>query len=183
LVPAGGPYLLQAVKDGIKVQQVTPPVEVGIEYDLGSADCSTTAVALIIQAMLAEGTDLADINLADIEADADFNEVLNSVCDVLGAGEDPAVSAVVQQAVEDFLTTTPPHPNPTPATVINIAAIPGVTAPITGATPVATITATDQYTGTVTWSPTHSPFWAATEYTATITLTAKTGFTLTGVAV
>jgi hypothetical protein len=67
------------------------------------------------------------------------------------------------------------------AAVINIAAIPGVTAPVKNATPVATITATDQYTGTVTWSPTHSPFWAATEYTATITLAPKAGFTLTGV--
>ena len=67
------------------------------------------------------------------------------------------------------------------AAVINIAAIPGVTAPVKNATPVTTITATDQYTGTVTWSPTHSPFWAATEYTATITLTTKAGFTLTGV--
>jgi hypothetical protein len=51
-VPAGGPYLLQAVKEGMKVQQVTPQVEVGIEYDLGTADCTTTAVALIAQAML-----------------------------------------------------------------------------------------------------------------------------------
>jgi len=66
--------------------------------------------------------------------------------------------------------------------VINIAAIPGVTAPVTGATPVTTITETAQYTGTVTWVPVHNPFQAATAYTATITLTAKTGFTLTGVA-
>ena len=50
-VPAGGPYLLEAVKDGVKLQQITPPVEVGIEYDLGTADCTTTAVALIVQAM------------------------------------------------------------------------------------------------------------------------------------
>jgi hypothetical protein len=65
---------------------------------------------------------------------------------------------------------------------INIAAIPGVTAPVTGATPDTTVTATTQYTGTVTWTPAHNPFQAATAYTATITLTAKTGFTLSGVA-
>ncbi|MCX6090874.1 MAG: carboxypeptidase-like regulatory domain-containing protein, partial [Candidatus Atribacteria bacterium] len=33
LVLPGGPYLLQVVKEGMKVQQVTPPVEVGKEYD------------------------------------------------------------------------------------------------------------------------------------------------------
>jgi len=295
LVPAGGPYLLQAIKDGIKVQQITPSVEVGIEYDLGTADCSTTAVALIVQAMLEDDSypdDPADINLANIEADWYFTGVLNSVCDVLGTGVDPAVSALVQQAVEDFLHPPTPTPHPTPTvpvaapviatvskiadkeenptvivtgtnfkypggvaadltvkvtlgerkktpaalelgtvtfvstteitvaftgraaagdvitiqanasafdpagvsasntltinvpepTVINIAAIPGVTAPVKNIIPVATITATDQYTGTVIWSPTHSPFWAATTYTATITLNAKAGYTLTSVA-
>ena len=67
-------------------------------------------------------------------------------------------------------------------TVISIAAIQGVTAPVIGSTPVTTITETSQYTGTVVWSPTNDPFAGGTVYTATITLTAKTGFTLTGVA-
>jgi hypothetical protein len=66
--------------------------------------------------------------------------------------------------------------------VINIAAIPGVTAPVTGATPVTTITATAQYTGTVTWDPVAVPFLGSQVYTATITLTPEAGFTLTGVA-
>jgi uncharacterized repeat protein (TIGR02543 family) len=117
-VPAGGPYLLQAVKNNVKVQQFTPQVEVGIEYDLGTADCSTTAVALIVQAMLdAEDfpNDPADINLADIEADPDFNDVMSIVCSTIEAGEDPSLSAVVQQAVEDFLSPpAPPAPAPTP---------------------------------------------------------------------
>ena len=71
---------------------------------------------------------------------------------------------------------------PETAAVIDIAAIPGVTAPVTGATPVTTITATAQYTGTVTWVPADDPFQGSKVYTATITLTAKAGFTLTGVA-
>lgn len=66
-------------------------------------------------------------------------------------------------------------------TVIDIAAISGVTAPVQGATPVTAITETDQYTGTVSWSPADSPFDYETVYTATITLTAKTGYTLSGV--
>lgn len=67
-------------------------------------------------------------------------------------------------------------------TMVNLSAIPGVTAPVTGATPVTTITETEQYTGTVTWSPSvPTTFWSGTAYTATITLTSKTGYTLTGV--
>ena len=47
-----------------------------------------------------------------------------------------------------------------------------MTAPITGGTPVTTITATTEYTGTVTWSPADATFAANTVYTATVTLTA-----------
>ncbi|MBS7525235.1 S-layer homology domain-containing protein [Fusibacter paucivorans] len=67
----------------------------------------------------------------------------------------------------------------TPA--VDIAVIEGVTPPVKNAVPVTTITETDQYTGTVTWSPDDNPFATATTYTATITLTPKTGFTLSGV--
>ena len=114
-VPAGGPYLLEAIKDGVKVLQITPQVEAGIEYDLGTADCRATAVALIAQAMMdAEDypDDPTDINLADIEADPNFNDVMSVVCSAIEAGGDPAESALVQQAVEDFLH--PPTPTPPP---------------------------------------------------------------------
>ena len=70
----------------------------------------------------------------------------------------------------------------TSATPITIDEIPGVTAPVRGAAPAGTITETAQYTGTVTWSPADNPFKASTVYTAAITLTPKTGYTLTGVA-
>ncbi len=80
------------------------------------------------------------------------------------------------------ITAVFPATGAAPDTTINIAAIPGVTAPVRTATPVTTITETAQYTGTVTWDPAHNPFGASTVYTATITLTPKAGFTLTGVA-
>jgi len=65
---------------------------------------------------------------------------------------------------------------------ITTAAIAGVTAPVTGATPVSTITDTTEYAATITWNGTPSTFAASTAYTATITITPKTGYTLTGVA-
>jgi hypothetical protein len=87
--------------------------------------------------------------------------------------------------------TPPPPPPPEPVavapsapidTVISVAAIAGVTAPVTGATPVTTTTAGTGYTGTVTWSGSPATFASATTYTATITLTASSGYTLTGVS-
>ncbi len=65
--------------------------------------------------------------------------------------------------------------------VINISAIPGVVVPVRDEIPVTTEIDTVQYTGTITWSPSGSPFAASTVYTANIVLTAKNGFTLTGV--
>ena len=67
-------------------------------------------------------------------------------------------------------------------TAISIAAIEGVTAPASGETPVTAITPTAQYTGTVSWNGSPATFAESTAYTATITLTAKSGFTLQGVA-
>jgi len=66
---------------------------------------------------------------------------------------------------------------------VTIAAIEGITIPRARRTPVNTIIENAQYTGTITWSPAISEiFERNTQYTATITLTAKTGFTLQGVA-
>ncbi|MDN5299921.1 MAG: large repetitive protein, partial [Clostridiales bacterium] len=64
---------------------------------------------------------------------------------------------------------------------IDIAAIGGVTVPVKNGIPVATVTETAQYTGTVTWSPSGDFFAPETAYTATITLTPKTGYTLNGI--
>ena len=64
---------------------------------------------------------------------------------------------------------------------IATAAIAGVTAPVKGATPVATIAETSEYTATISWSPADATFAADTAYTATITITPKAGYTLTGV--
>ncbi len=57
-----------------------------------------------------------------------------------------------------------------------------VTAPVTGATPQATIVSTAQYDATISWSGTPTTFAAGTAYTATIVVTPKAGYTLTGVA-
>jgi formylglycine-generating enzyme required for sulfatase activity len=70
-----------------------------------------------------------------------------------------------------------------PDDVVTISDITGVTPPGYGKTPVTEITETDQFTGTVSWNPEPSDetFAATTVYTATITLTAKPGYTLEGV--
>ncbi len=67
------------------------------------------------------------------------------------------------------------------AIVINTPAIAGVTAPATDATPVSSLADGTGYTATISWSPSGAIFLNTTVYTATVTLTPKTGYTLTGV--
>jgi hypothetical protein len=105
--------------------------------------------------------------------------VVTNTATVNGTPTATVTSAVATVTVT--VTATPPAP--AEDETISIAAISGVTAPVYGATPVTVITATTQYTGTVSWSPAVSgTFAAGTAYTATITLTPKAGYTLTGVA-
>ena len=110
----------------LKYSRLPPQVEIGIEYDLGTADCSTTTVALIAQAMLDVEdypNNPADINLADIEADTNFNDVMSIVCSTIEAGGDPTESALVQQAIEDILHPPAPTPTPTPPSLNDAKAI------------------------------------------------------------
>ena len=72
--------------------------------------------------------------------------------------------------------------NNSTVTIINIAAIQGITVPVKDGIPVKTISENEQYSGTVTWNGNPVTFAANTVYTATITLTAKTNYTLKGVA-
>ncbi len=72
-------------------------------------------------------------------------------------------------------------PATAPDTTISTQAITGVTPPVEMATPVSTLPDATDYTATIEWSPTDAAFIAGTAYTATITVTPKIGYTLTGV--
>lgn len=73
-----------------------------------------------------------------------------------------------------------------PTQTVTLLEIPDAIAPINGQAPVTTIAETEQYTGVVAWSDDDGNpvdlFEPDTTYIATITLTAKEGYTLTGVA-
>jgi hypothetical protein len=94
---------------------------------------------------------------------------------------EPGVKDIVITGSESGAQTFTGAFEVTSLTVIDIAAMPGVTLPATGGTPVAVIIETAQYTGTISWNPADNPFQSGTVYTATITLMAKAGYTLTGV--
>ena len=104
----------------------------------------------------------------------------------------PVISSLPQLPVVSPVTATPtPTPTPTPSeevivpadpTLISTAAIAGLSVPLPGNEPDTSVTPGTGYTASVSWSPNHAAFVSNTSYTATITLTAATDYTLTGVA-
>ena len=65
--------------------------------------------------------------------------------------------------------------------IISISSVTGLGVPVAGSTPSTIITSNNQFSGIVTWSPTDETFKNSTQYTATITLTPKDGFTFQGI--
>ncbi|MCL2544440.1 MAG: Ig-like domain-containing protein [Clostridia bacterium] len=106
----------------------------------------------------------------------------NSTAVVTGISGGTAIITATARAGVSTTCTVTVNAGP-PAAVIDIAAIQGVVAPVRGAAPATSIIETAQYTGAISWSPNVTGTFApSTQYTATITLAPKSGFTLTGVA-
>ena len=91
----------------------------------------------------------------------------------------PVISSEPTNPVVSQLNVTPSAS--ADPTVINSAAITGLSVPLPGNVPDTSVAAGLGYTASVTWSPNPAAFVSNTSYTATITLTATTGYTLTGV--
>ena len=179
-VPPGGPYLLKAVKGDAILEQITCSVEVGIEYDLGTVDCTTTAAALIAQAMIAEGENPEDIDCAAIMSDANFDDVSSIVCSTIKAGGDPTTSSTVEQAIEDFLNPTTPIPAPTYTVTFDsnegsaVSPITGIAYNATITLPTAPIKALNTFAGWFSDDETFLvPFTASTPVAADIIVYAK----------
>jgi hypothetical protein len=180
---------VELIGDTLIFKDVIPQaVAADEDYDAGDMDPESTALALLLEALIASGENPSDIDLQEIKSDNGFLALVSQVTSVLEEGGDVKEDPDIAEMIEDIInppvppSPSPPSPTPKPDTTISIAAIPGVTAPIAGETPVTAITETAQYTGTVTWIPADDTFGYSTVYTATITLTAKEGYTFTGVA-
>jgi hypothetical protein len=126
----------------------------------------------------------ATSSTAILYSDAGFSANANNAIPLLEGGPTIAYIKATSTAISGDPVTTRYHKvtiNRAAANTISTAAIAGVTAPVNGATPVDAIAETDEYTATIAWSPADATFGASTVYTATITITPKTGYTLTGV--
>jgi hypothetical protein len=83
-------------------------------------DPESTALALVLEALIAEGIDLSDIDLEEIRASDSFSALVNLVTTVLEEGGDVTKDPDIADLIEDIInppvppSPTPPSPNPTP---------------------------------------------------------------------
>jgi len=111
-VPPGGPYIIQAEKGNLKVLDVSPQVESGKSYNCGTADATSTALALLFQAQVHAGQDPTQINLNALVQTQGFNSLVNAVESALSSGQDPTQSEQVITLVNAIVSGSFGAPGP-----------------------------------------------------------------------
>lgn len=95
-------------------------VTVDQDYDVGEMTPESTALALVVEALIASGETQADVDLEEITSSNKFSTLLGQVTTVLEAGGDVTGDSDVVDTVNDIInppTTTPAPPTPSPPTV------------------------------------------------------------------
>lgn len=161
------PELLKAVETDLSLKELLKLAGAAKSFE----EATIVTQTLPGDAIMLDGLSYWEVN-RDTAKEVAQNLLLGKTTDKVW---DSSVLANLDEDVKAHLTS------PATSTIIDMPEIPGVTLPEPGALPVTTIL-TEQYTGTITWSPADSTFVAGTEYTATITLVPKTGYTLKGIA-
>lgn len=86
------------------------------DYDTGTMDPESTALALVVEELLTEGVAPEEIDLEEVEANETFTELVAEVTEVLeeqgDVTADPEVLDTVDNTAEEIIN--PPHPDTDP---------------------------------------------------------------------
>ena len=116
-LPPGTNYIITATgqvgENTVILKDLIPLVEEGENYDAGTADCESTALPLVIEALLTEGLTLEEIDLEQIQNTDNFASLVSSICLLLESygdvTSDAAIANLVEEVVEEII---PPPPAP-----------------------------------------------------------------------
>jgi hypothetical protein len=120
-VTAGGPYIVEAGKGNVKVLDVSPIIQEGETKDLGTADATSTAQALIFMYLVEAGSDPSQIDIDAIPNLSGFSQLVNQIETILEAGGDPTTNTQVNNVINNIVSPQPATggggggtPTPTP---------------------------------------------------------------------
>lgn len=176
------------------------PASLGTEISVRLAEDSTSSIKLKVNntslkpapaptAMLAVGTDVIGstqlTNVTDTMEykvnSAPYTAITGTSVDNIAVTKGDQISIRFKEITQpaSFVQILSVDASNIKTVSASISTIKGVTAPVEFEYPVYSITSTDEYTGEVVWSPANDGFEAGVAYTATITLTPKSGYTFT----
>jgi hypothetical protein len=163
--PASGPVFVESIE----------VVAEGDEPNIDT-DCGTLQLYVVVKPDNADDKSVTwsvvqDTGYAEISTDGLLTAVSDGTVNAVatandGSGVEGALEITITNQVDD---------------TVNIAEIEGIMPPVTGGSAAYEIVENEQYSGSVSWEPDDDPFAAGQVYTATITLTAKPGYTFDGV--
>ena len=121
-IPPGINYIITATgkvgENTVVLKDIIPKVETGKNYDAGTADSESTALALVVEALLAEGLTPEEIDLEEIQNTDNFSELVSQVTSALEENgdvtTDPDVEDQVEEIEEEIVLPETPEPEPEP---------------------------------------------------------------------
>lgn len=122
-IPPGINYIITATgkvgENTVVLKDIIPKVETGKNYDAGTADSESTALSLVVEALLAEGLTPEEIDLEEIKNTDNFSELVSQVSSALEENgdvtDDPVINSLVEEIVEEIVSPEPePEPEPSP---------------------------------------------------------------------
>lgn len=120
-ITPGTNYVLTATGEvagnTVILKDFVPQVEAGKNYDAGTADCESTALALVVEALLNEGIIPEDIDPEQIRNTDNFLNLVSQVCLLLEQNgdvtSDSFINSQVEEVVEEILPSVAPSPSST----------------------------------------------------------------------
>jgi len=92
------------------------------QYDAGDMDSESTALALLLEAVITSGIDPSDIDINEIKSSDSFLALISQVTSVLEEGGDVTKDPDIADMIEDIINppVPPSPPSPSPATKLPV---------------------------------------------------------------
>jgi hypothetical protein len=95
-VPPGGPYVVQAEKENLRISKVTPVMRLGESKSIRLIDAESTAIALLYQELNKREQTPEDVDLELYSKNQFFSDLVHSINVALLSNKNPAKSPAVQ---------------------------------------------------------------------------------------
>jgi uncharacterized repeat protein (TIGR02543 family) len=103
-VPAGGPYIIQAIKENLKILDLSTVIQIGETIDLGTADATSTAQSLLFIGLVQKGENPENIDLTPYIDDSRFPELVQTILEILLNNGDPTINPPISNLVKIIIS-------------------------------------------------------------------------------